>query len=409
VLRFAPTGRKGVGMPPVPTLTRANSGWLWRAAASVAIGLAALFLVACGGEEEPSPTGSELAERWLRAGEESTAGVAVYERALPPYFVDLLNPDRDADTPEEDLIAFPVHPEGELLGSYLLRRVDGSQITWLFYDVPESSVGDTMDVVSGQLDASPWQVLSRSGSRSNRILGFENTRNEDITGNAIVEPVAQSEEFTLVVERDDEEVTLTLPRAASVPLIEASYNNGLLVEDVFPGFAQDAGLQEGDQIVRVGETEVSDAQDLHRALQGLNSGAGTVSLLYLIQFAPPPQVEPPPFVTADGLALPSEFPAQEAWDGLLLDSYEVSRDASGRYFFAALFSEDTPTAVANVVRDGLQAAGWEITSDEAAGFGTNLEYVHEDDGLVGVASIDESALDETLTQVLVQIQTAPAQ
>ena len=401
-------------MPRVLTFSmstgrRVVSRSLWRVAASVAFGLAALFLVSCDSEEEPAPTGSELAERWLRAGEESTAGVAVFERALPPYFVDLLNPDRDADTPEDDLIAFPVHPEGELLGSYLLRRVDGSQTAWLFYDVPESTIGDTMDVVSSQLDASPWQVLSRSGSRSNRILGFESTRNEDITGNAITEAIAQSEDFTVVVERDEAEVTLTVARAAAVPLLEASYNDALVVEEVFPGFAQSAGLQEGDQILRIGETEVSNARDLHRALQGLNPASGSVSLLYLISFAPPLQVEAPPFVTSDGLTLPSDFPTQEAWDGLLLDSYEVSRDASGRYFFAALFSEDTPTAVANQVRDGLQAAGWEITSDEAAGFGTNLEYTHEADGLVGVASIDESRLDDSLTQVLVQIQTAPPQ
>lgn len=409
MLRFAPIGRKGVGMPPVPTLTRVTSRWLWRTAAGVAFGLAALLLVGCESEEEPAPTGSELAERWLRAGEESTAGVAVYERALPPYFVDLLNPDRDADTPEEDLIAFPVHPEGDLLGSYLLRRVDGSQITWLFYDVPASTIGDTLEVVSGQLDASPWQVLSRSGSRSNRVLGFESTRNEDITGNAILEPVAQSEDFALVVERDDAEVTLTIPRAATVPLIEAAYNDALVVETVLPGFAREAGLQEGDQILRVEETEVSDAQDLHLALQDLNSGAGTVALLYLIQFAPPLQVEEPPFVTASDLTLPADFPAQEAWDGLTLDSYEASRDSSGRYFFAALFSEDSPTSVAGGVRDALEAGGWEITSDQAAGFGTDLEYLHEGDGLIGVASINESALDDTLTQVLVQIQSAPPQ
>lgn len=396
-------------MPPVPTLTRVRLRSLWRVAAAAALGLAALFLVSCDSDAEPAPIGSELAERWLRAGEESTAGVAVYERALPPYFVDLLNPDRDADTPEDDLIAFPVHPEGELLGSYLLRRVDGSHTAWLFYDVPESTIGETMDVVGSQLDASPWQVIARSGNRSNRVLGFESTRNEDITGNAVAEPTAQSEDFTVVVEREDAEVTLTIARAASVPLIEASYNNGLVVEEVFPGFARSAGLQEGDQILRVGETEVSDARSLHRALQGLNSGTGNVALLYLISFAPPLQVEAPPFVTTSDLALPSDFPTQEAWDGLVVDSYEVSRDASGRYFFAALFSEDTPTAVASQVRDGLEAAGWEITSDQAAGFGTNLEYTHEADGLVGVASIDESALDDSLTQVLVQIQTAPPQ
>ena len=70
-----------------------------------------------------------------------------------------------------------------------------------------------------------------------------------------------------------------------------------------------------------------------------------------------------------------------------------------------MFTPDTPTSAANQVRDALESAGWEITSDEAAGFGTSLEFAHADDELVGFVSIDQSGLDDTLTQVLVQIQT----
>ena len=383
-----------------------SSRWLGRAIAPIAIALAAAALVACnGGDEAPPPSGATLAERWIRAGEENTAGVAVYERALPPYLVDLLNPDADADTPPEDLVAFPVHPDGELLGSYVLRRPDGSQIAWLFYDVPSNSMGDVMATVTDQLDTSPWQVVSQSGSRSNRLIAFESTRTEDITGNAIAERTPDTADFTITVERGDEEVTLTIPRTAAVPQIEAAFNDALVVEDVFPGFARSAGLQQDDRVIRVGETEVSTRQGLQRALEALAAEEPVVSLLYLIQFAPPLQAETPPFVPAEGLALPADFPALEVWQPFQLDSFESTQDPSGDYYFAAMFTPDTPTSAANQVRDALESAGWEITSDEAAGFGTSLEFAHADAELVGFVSIDQSGLDDTLTQVLVQIQT----
>lgn len=368
-----------------------------------------LVAVACDGgdDDEPLPAGGALAERWLRAAEENNAAVAVYERALPPHLTDLLNPNRTVDTPTEDLVAFPVHPEGDLLGSYVLRRADGANILWLFYDIPESNMGEVMETVSTQLDAGTWQVLSESGSRSNRLVSFENASNPDITGDAIAERTPDTEAFDLVVDRDGEEVSLEVARAAPVPLVEASFSDDLTVQNVFPGFARTAGLQEGDRVVRVGETAVGSPEDLQGAVEAMAADPSTISLLYLVQFAPPSQVQVPPFAPADGLALPSDFPMRDAWAELDLAQFEAGREASGAYYFASLFSEDTPTVVAEQVREALGAAGWEIVTDEAAGFGTNLEFAHEDEELIGVASINESETDESLTQVFVQIQSAP--
>lgn len=379
-----------------------------RVAAILALALLGLLLVACEGEEElPTPAGGQLAERWLRAGEDNNAGVAVYERALPPYLVDLLNPQRTADTPEDDLLAFPVHPEGELLGSYILRRADGSHIAWLFYDVPESTTSAVIDTVTDQLNGGPWQVLLESGTRSNRLIRFENTRNTDITGNAITEGIPGSADFTIVVEREGEEVTLTVPRTAPVPLVEARFSANLVVQEAYPGHARSAGLREGDRVLRVGETDVSSERDLQRALEDMAAGPRTVSLLYVLQFAPPQQAAMPPFVPVGGLSLPADFPLRDSWAQYDLDRFESSRGAAGRNYFAAMFSPDSPTVVANEVRDALEAGGWEIVTDEAQGFGTRLEFQHPGQNLIGVAAIDESPLDEALTQVLVQMQNAP--
>ncbi len=375
---------------------------------AVALILVAMFLASCSGDgdDEAPPTGATLAERWLRAGEDNNAAIAVYERSLPPAFADLLNPGADADTPPEDLIALPVHPQGVLLGSYSLRRSDGSQIAWLFYDVSASTMGEVFDVVVGQMDVSPWQVLTQSGTRSHRVLGFENTRNEDVTGNAIAENIPGASEFTVVVDRDGTDVTLTIRQSAPVPLLEASLDNRLVVQDIFPGAARIAGLQEGDQVRRVGDRAVRTPEELENALEAMAMGPRTVSLLYVLQFAPPLQAKLPPFVPVQGLSLPADFPALDIWTAFDLDQFEAAKDPTGRYHFASLFSQDSPTEVANTVRAALVAAGWEITSDDAAGFGTTMEFSHEGDGLAGLVSIDEAEIDDSLTQLFVQIQTA---
>ncbi len=395
-----PAGSRSADPRGVGRLVR--SPWL-----ALILGLTVVIGVACDGDDDaPPPAGAQLAERWLRAGEDNNAAVQVYERALPPALVDLLNPDADADTPPEDLIALPVHPDGSLLGSYFLRRSDGSMILWLFYDVPERTMGEVIDVVAEQVNASPWQVLTQSGSRSNRLLAFENTRNEDVTGNAIAENLPGAAEFTVVVDRDGEEVTLTVAQLAPVPLLEATFNDALLVQDIFPGAARTAGLQEGDRIVRVGEMDVGSPGELQRTLEGMTAGPRTVSLLYVLQFAPPLSAEMPPFVPVGGLTLPANFPAADAWASFDLDQFEVTRDPSGQAYFAAFFTADTPSVAAEAVRTSLTDTGWEITGDEPAGFGTGLEFMHEGDGLVGFASIDEASVDDSLTQVFVQIQSA---
>ena len=45
-----------------------------------------------------------------------------------------------ADTPEEDLVSIPVPEGATLLGSYHIRRRDGTNEIWLAYDVPGSDV-----------------------------------------------------------------------------------------------------------------------------------------------------------------------------------------------------------------------------------------------------------------------------
>ena len=146
-----------------------------------------VLLAACGGGED-SVQGDLLSERFLRLGEDLETEVEVYDGALPPALSDALNPGRTEETPDEDLVALPVHPNGVLLGSYRLRRDDGINTFILFYDVD----GDDRTVETAlreQLDQSPWQVIGGQSTESLSWVSFQSTISGDVDGQAAITPL----------------------------------------------------------------------------------------------------------------------------------------------------------------------------------------------------------------------------
>ena len=66
-------------------------------------------------DKKDTGAGAQLSERWLRVGEDPSTDVLVYDGALPPNLVDLLNPD--TSVAEADRVQLPVHPAGKIAGS----------------------------------------------------------------------------------------------------------------------------------------------------------------------------------------------------------------------------------------------------------------------------------------------------
>ena len=146
-----------------------------------------LLLAACGDgdDDEARDLGSELADRFLRLGEDLRTEVEVFEGALPPTLADALNPGRTAETADDELLAIPVHPAGELLGSYRLRRLDGIDSFFLFYDIAEDD--RTVEVaLREQLDQTPWQVIGGQSGESISTVRFRSTRSGDVDGQAAI-------------------------------------------------------------------------------------------------------------------------------------------------------------------------------------------------------------------------------
>jgi hypothetical protein len=370
-----------------------------------ACGLVALSLGCLGSDDEGAASAAALADRWLRLGEDYRTNVAVYEGALPPILSSLLNPGSTAETPVEDLVAVPVHPTGTLLGSYMLRRTDGSYLVWLFYDVVEADAATVTSEVAAQVDETPWQVIGEQGNPSYTVIQFQSTRADDVTGTVIIERVLGSESFALVVDRDGGEQTLTVARAARTPLIEADLATDLTVSRVYPGLAQAAGLQADDRLVRVGSTDVTDAESLRTALGSLDGVSGTVAVTYLLEIAPPLTIDEPSYAPRDGLALPSDFPLGGDLADLVVDQYQTFVDPSGDFWAASLLTTESTSVMATRVRDALSAGDWEIVSDEPLGFATVIQFADASGDLVGSVQIDLFAEDEAFTQVLLQIQS----
>jgi len=352
---------------------------------------------------------TKMAERWLR--DDPTTGIEIYPGVFPPVLDQLLN---QGVTNAADRMSLPVVPNARLVGSSHLKQPGGGDLVWLMYDV-DGDVSTVAKTIADQMNQTPWQVLAQIAEQTERVVQFQNTRVADLDGSVVVRLYPNPNTYRLTVSRDGRETTLDVKLTALTPSIGAGTSGDLTVTRVDPGPAQTAGLQSRDRIVRVEDTAVSNPSELAAALQAVaHSGSPRSSVMYVVQVRAP---EGAPGAAAAGLAfappqpalaLPQEFPAQQAWQGLTVVRYAFGQQQGGKAYRASFVSKDAAAAVANRVRDGLRAAGWQITADQPQGFATQLQVEHAGQGLVGQIAIDQFAEDPAYIEVVVQLQSAQA-
>jgi len=372
-----------------------------------------LFLVliaACGGGEEEEPfvgtEGQASADRYLRLFEASDFGTSlfVYDGAVPPDLAALLNPGLTDETPAEDIVALPVHPDGVLLGSHQVRRRDGTHEIWIMFDVP-GSYPDIEAAVLEQMDQTPWQV---TGGQSNELfaaISYRSTMSGDIEGFVTVQPLPSTPTFTVTIERDGETLTLELPRGAATPELDLRFrelSEGLEVTDVLSDFE----FEIGDLILSVDQQSVSDEESLFEALSALaETGERRSAVLYRLTIQSPASAVDPVFVMPDARPLPEDFPVM-----FLVESDLTPVDVSWgkdpvEGYQVTLVTSRSAFDVAEDFRTLLEDEGWVLTGDEAQGFGTILSFESLDLGFTGVANIDQFPSDESLNAVSIQIQS----
>lgn len=359
--------------------------------ATLAGGLVAFRLTGPGGGAVET-----MMERWLRR--DATAGVEVYPGILPPALDAMLNSGVTGDPRAR--VTLPVHPGARLLGSSYVHEPDGD-LVWMMYDVP-GDLASVAAVIAQQLSADPWIVIGGSGEETSRVIHFANARLGNVQGQAIVELEPRADSFRLTVQRDAGETALTVRRTALSPSIGAITSLDLTVDRVNGGLAAQAGLRVGDRIVRVDDTPVATRQELAAALQSLvNAGPPRAAITYLVA-APVDSVPVEPFLTPKtAIVLPPGFPAPDAWEGLTVIEYGWGPQLG---YQAAFATTATSAAVANRVRDGLAAAGWEISGETPQGAATLWQIAKPDEGRSGQVGIGPLPGDSAYLQVVVQIQ-----
>ncbi len=196
---------------------------------TIFVALLATLLVACGGGDGEDGAGEPpgvLADRFLRLNEPLSTVIEAREGELPADLGDVLNPGATADTPESELLSIPVHPDGLLVGSFRVSRVDGAILFFLFYDVPADDV-TVEGTLRAQLDQSPWQVVGGQSSEDLSAVAFQPTISGDVEGTAVVRqlPVAAdgtprtSIMYIIEVQPSElaEEVAFELPESRPLP------------------------------------------------------------------------------------------------------------------------------------------------------------------------------------------------
>ena len=333
--------------------TRERSQWRGLLLLSL-IAASAALLIACsddgdGGVAEGG-NANALADRMLRLGEDPNSIIEVRSGELPEGLSEALNPGATDDTPEEDLVSLPVHPDGELLGSFRLERPTGALTFFLFYDIalPDNEVETAL---SQQLNESPWQVVGGQSSEEFAQVAFQSTVSGDISGAALIQPLPADPE-------GDAEAT-----------------------------------EEAD------ETEATSESG--------GDAAPRTSILYLVEIAATRPDEAPPFELGAGRPLPERFPlGYLVLDGMTVFNTQWATQPVGDQYQVVLLTKETGTDIAERYRELLEGDGWELVSDEAVGFATVLELQKDDQRSMLNINIDAFQGDESYTAVVIQLQQA---
>jgi hypothetical protein len=313
-----------------------------------------------------------------------------------------------AETPAEYLLSLPVHPDGTLVGSLRRGSANGEITFFLTYEVAASDLV-VEEALRAQLDESPWQVVGGQSSEAFAVVQFQPTISGDVSGTVLVQPLPTIDRFMVVVERDGVEVSVELPRRATVPVLPADVDErgggleigGLLAE------ASAAGLQSGDLIRSVAGHTVSNLEELQDALRSLRDNeAPRTSVVYIVQIAPPVALPAAGFALPAARSLPDDFPAPFLLrSGMIPISVQWASAPGISNYQVTMLTLESAFDVVDAYREAFEAQdGWALTADRAVGFGTQLDFQRDDETVSGSLSADVFPQDDSFTMVLLQVQ-----
>ncbi|MGE0228551.1 MAG: hypothetical protein AB7I38_05965 [Dehalococcoidia bacterium] len=373
-----------------------------------AVALVAL-LAGCGGDEQGGSEAEGITESILRLGEGVSTEVEIFPGKVPDNLEDLLNPGDDTDS---DPVELPPLPDSTLVGSARVTRVDGLHTYFVMYEVKQDEAA-VSEAARGLFDETPWQIVGGQSSEGVTAYRFQSTRSGDLVGTVVVQPLPSTDTFEVVVSRQGNEEKLTVQRHAFTPVLGAELEEregGVIVAAVGAGSGPDAGLQEGDRVVRVGDRDVAGLGDVSDALRQLGEGSDPVtSVTYVVQISPTNPIVSP-YVLPNPRPVPRSFANVAPYlviDGAVPIAVEWTVEPQGSLYQFLLLSTDTLTDIADSYRDVLESEGLAVTADIAQGTATIIEFSTPDNSLIGTIEVDSFALDDRYTQTSIQVQAQP--
>ena len=245
------------------------------------------------------------------------------------------------------LAKLPVHPDGALIGTGRIDRPDGTHSFFLIYDVAGESVA-IEEAVGRQLDQSPWQVTGGQSRADLALVRFQSTVTADIQGLAWVQPIASSS------------------------LLEAAATSDEDADEAAPTPAR-----------------------------------SFASVLYLIETQPAVPPDEASFTLPAGRPLPEGFPAPFLLDeGKTVTELIWNSAPGGSTYQMTILTSESAFEVADVYRDRLTLAGWDLTDDQAIGFATVLQFASDDGAVQGSVALDAFADDQERTEIVVRLQAS---
>ena len=361
--------------------------------------------LACGGGG--SDDADAIADRVLRIGEGVGTEVEIFPGKLPTSLGEMLNPD---DSSNEDTVTLPPLPDSKLIGSARVTRSDGLHTFFIMYEVKQDEA-TVAEAARGLFDETPWQVVGGQASEGVTAYRFQSTRSGDLVGTIVIQPLPTTETFEVVVSRGGKEQKLTLERHAFTPVLGAELEErtgGVVVSKLGSGEGPNAGLKEGDRLVRIGGQDIEDLGSVGPALRALGDGEDPVSsVIYILQISPADPIASP-FILPNPRPIPRTFPAAYLLrDGSIPVAVEWTIEPSGSAYQILLLTRETLTDATDAYRAILQRQNLTITSDQAQGTATTIEFASANNQLIGSIAIDTFADDDSYTETTLRIQAAP--
>ncbi|MFN8638373.1 MAG: hypothetical protein U0360_02700 [Dehalococcoidia bacterium] len=137
------------------------------------------------------------------------------------------------------------------------------------------------------------------------------------------------------------------------------------------------------------------------------SGAKPVtSVIYIMEVEPSAPPKNKPYVLPAARPLPNGFPAEFVLDGMTPIQVQWAAVPQGKSYQVRLLTKQSATDVTEQYRDRFQKAGWTLSSDDARGFATALEFTKDNGTSQASISVDAFDEDASYTEAAAQLRIA---